>query len=238
MSASELRLTARKSLKGNWGKAALLVLCYSVIMYVISLALALIPIVGPIANAVISVPISYGFVVSFIKLKRGEEFKYAGFLNEAFANFGRVWGVYGHTLLKLILPLLLVFIFLVLLGTSGIASISISLLNTSAREGSSVLFIISFVGYIVSLIYLMVKGLLYSFTNYILYDNPNMSGKEIVEESERLMKGNRWKLIWLGLTFIGWAILSVFTLYIGLLWLLPYISISTICFYESLSKNS
>ena len=62
-----------------------------------------------------------------------------------------------------------------------------------------------------------------------------MSGKEIVEESERLMRGNRWNYVWLTLTFIGWLILCAFTFYIGAFWLMPYVSVSTVCFYEALA---
>ena len=65
-----------------------------------------------------------------------------------------------------------------------------------------------------------------------------MTGKEIVEESARLMKGNRWRFFWLGFSFIGWAFLSAFTLGIGMLWLLPYMMISIIFFYEELAGKS
>ena len=52
-----------------------------------------------------------------------------------------------------------------------------------------------------------------------------------------MMRGNRWSFFWLGLTFIGWVILSMFTLYIGLLWLIPYIMVSFVCFYEALAGD-
>ena len=51
------------------------------------------------------------------------------------------------------------------------------------------------------------------------------------------MKGHRGKYILLQLSFIGWIILSVFTLYIGMLWIFPYMQISMICFYEALKEN-
>lgn len=62
-----------------------------------------------------------------------------------------------------------------------------------------------------------------------------MAAKDIVEKSEELMKGHKWAFFWLGLTFIGWAILSCFTLGIGLLWLIPYMQIAQIIFYEDLA---
>ena len=70
------------------------------------------------------------------------------------------------------------------------------------------------------------------------YDNPNLSSKEVVEESEKLMTGNRGKYFVLQLSFIGWAILACLTFGIGFLWLTPYITISTICFYEALAGKS
>jgi len=63
-------------------------------------------------------------------------------------------------------------------------------------------------------------------------DNTESYFKEAVEESEKLMKNNRWNYFWLGLTFIGWFILSLFTFSIGLLWLVPYIIVTSIVFYE------
>lgn len=238
MLASEIRATARKSLAGKWGKAVLIVLVYLLIMFAIEFVLGLIPFIGQIISFIISIPIAYGLVVSFMKLKRGEEVQYTGFLSDGFANFGRAWGVCGHTILKMIVPVILVFVFAFLLGFSSAGMVASGIISeNSVGSGFSVLSLVAIIGYLISLGYCIVKGLLYSLTNYILYDNPNMSSKEIVEESSRLMIGNRWKLVWLELTFIGWAILSVFTFYIGLLWLAPYMAVSAICFYEALSGN-
>lgn len=228
MNASEIRANARKSLTGKWGKGALVVLCYLLIMWGINFVLGFLAFVGQIASIVISVPISYGLVVSFMKLKRGEEVKYTDFLTEGFSKFGKAWGVCGNTILKMIVPVILVIVFAVLLSFSVTGAVL-------GGDGFSVLAVIAIIGYVASLIYAVVKGYLYSLTNYILYDNPNMTGKEIVEESARLMKGNRWKLVWLSLTFIGWIILSAFTLYIGLLWVIPYMSVASVCFYEALA---
>ena len=52
------------------------------------------------------------------------------------------------------------------------------------------------------------------------------------------MTGNRAKLFWLELSFIGWSILAAFTLGIGYLWLAPYILFATIAFYKFVSGNS
>ena len=245
MVASQLRANARESLKGKWGKAALLTLSYFIIYLVISFVLNLIPVIGYIASIVISLPISFGLLASFIKLKRDEEIGYTDFLNLGFSNFGKVWAVFGNMILKMIVPFVLVVVFIFVFAF-GMGSSAASLFATTygyssymgSAAGFSLVALIGFVGYIVSLIYMVIKGYLYSLSYYILFDNPDKTGKEIVEESASLMKGNRWSFFWLGLTFIGWAILSVFTLYIGMLWLMPYMMVAMVCFYEALTNKT
>lgn len=245
MNSLQLRANARESLKGYWGKAALLTLCYGIIMFAINFFLALIPLIGAIVSFIICVPISYGYVTTFIKLKRHEEVTYTDFLSTGFENFGKAWGVTGNIILKMILPiaLVIIFVFVLMFGVSGSIINSISYYSSYSSSlglsaGFSGLALIGVIGYIASIIYCIIKAYLYVLSYYILYDNPTMTGKEIVEESARLMKGNRWSFLWLGLTFIGWAILSIFTLYIGYFWLIPYFMVTFVCFYESLAKNS
>lgn len=242
MVASQIRANARESLTGKWGKAALLTLTYSIIVFVIDFVCNLIPVIGGIALFVISTPISYGLIVSFMKLKRGEEVGYVDFLTSGFTSFGKVWGVIGNTILKMILPvcLIVIFIIIMVIGLSGsMVALNFATNSTSTATGAAaglgVLGVIGIIGYIVSLIYTVIKGYLYSLSFYILNDNPDMTGKEIVNESEKLMRGNRWRYFWLGLTFIGWAILATFTFGIGMLWLMPYMMIAMICFYEDLA---
>jgi uncharacterized membrane protein len=72
----------------------------------------------------------------------------------------------------------------------------------------------------------------YSLSFYILADHPEMGIMEALNESKRMMKGNKWKMFCLNLSFIGWGILCVFTLGIGFIWLLPYMEVSFIAFYD------
>lgn len=244
MIASQIRANARENLIGKWGKAALITLSYCIIVFVINFLCRIIPVLGPIILFVISTPISYGLLVSFIKLKRNEDVEYTDFLNNGFSNFGKVWGVVGNIILKMILPICLIIIFAIIMvvGFSGTivgltyGSMSYKV-STAMASGFSFFGFVGFLGYFASIIYTIVKGYLYSLSFYVLNDNTEMTGKEIVEESAKLMKGNRWRLFWLMFSFIGWAFLSAFTLGIGLLWLVPYMMIATVCFYEELVKK-
>ena len=74
----------------------------------------------------------------------------------------------------------------------------------------------------------------YSMVNFVLADNPGMDAMEAIAESKRLMKGNKWRLFCLDLSFIGWAFLSILTLGIGFIWLVPYQEAAYAAFYRDI----
>ena len=87
---------------------------------------------------------------------------------------------------------------------------------------------------------LIVPGILaafsYSMTPYILSENKDMTAREAIAESKRMMKGHRWRFFCLLISFIGWEILAGFTFGIGNLWVRPYVETACAAFYMDL-KN-
>ena len=83
----------------------------------------------------------------------------------------------------------------------------------------------------------IVKGYAYAMTPYVMNDRPDLDADDCIHESRMMMKGYKWKLFCMDLSFIGWAILCLFTLGIGLLWLQPYIEASHAKFYEELKAH-
>lgn len=234
MVSSQIRQEARTSLTGKWGKAAILTLIYAVIVYIVSFVLNIVPVFGSIANALLDVAFTYGLLKSFMKLKRGEEISYIDFLKEGFPVYGKLWGIIGNTLLKLIVPIVVAIVGFVVMFI-GIGSSAASMLSSTSTVSSASLSGVAVVGmliYIVGIIWCVIKGFYYSLTSYLLVDNEDMSAKDIVAKSEELMQGNRWAYFWLPITFIGWFILCGFTLGIGSLWLIPYLQVAQIVFYE------
>jgi uncharacterized membrane protein len=75
----------------------------------------------------------------------------------------------------------------------------------------------------------------YSMAFYIMDDNPTMGIMEAIESSSELMKGNKARFFCLGLSFIGWMILSALTLGIGYLWAGPYMNAAFAAFYLEIS---
>lgn len=233
----EIKKEAREALSGKWGKSVCIILASLLFTFALTLIQTLfitrpaIYFLISIASAIISIPLSFGLLISFIKLKRNENVKAFGFLKDGFSNFGKAWGIWFHTFIRLLLPFVCFFIIMIVLGfAAGFTSVSGSLgLSTG-------LSLITTAVYISCVVYLMSRALLYAIAYYLGYDNPGLSSKECVLKSAELMKGNRGNLFLLGLSFIGWAILAVIPMGIGLLWLAPYIQVSTVCFYERVAK--
>ena len=70
----------------------------------------------------------------------------------------------------------------------------------------------------------IVKSYSYAMVPFILADKPELSAKEAITLSRKMMDGNKWKTFVLDLSFIGWEILSVITLEIvGVFYVNPYI---------------
>lgn len=104
----------------------------------------------------------------------------------------------------------------------------------------------SFVIYILQMVFIILWALLliipgiikifaYSMSYYVAIDNPNLTARECIKESQRIMKGHKWELFCLHFSYIGWLFLSLFTLGILLLWVAPRIEQATYLFYLDVS---
>ena len=80
----------------------------------------------------------------------------------------------------------------------------------------------------------IIASLAYSQTIYIMLDHPDMSALDAIRASKQLMKGHKWEYFVLGLSFIGWSILSSFTLGLLSIWLTPYQYVTYANYYNGL----
>ena len=97
--------------------------------------------------------------------------------------------------------------------------------------------LISFYVILWSLLFIVpgiIAALKYSQTFYILVENPDLRPNEAISESKRIMEGYKMKLFLLGWSFLGWAILSVLSVGIGFIWLIPYANTTYAYFYKSI----
>ena len=84
----------------------------------------------------------------------------------------------------------------------------------------------------------VILGYAYAMAPYILAENPDITGTDALRLSRQMMKGHKWELFWLELTFIGWELLAAFTLGLGSLVLTPYKGVSKASFYRELQVQN
>ena len=77
----------------------------------------------------------------------------------------------------------------------------------------------------------------YAMTPYILEEHPEIGAWDASTRSREMMKGHKFDLFYLYLSFIGWFLLSLLTLGIGFIWLSPYVDAAKAAFYNDLKAE-
>lgn len=260
LSIGQVIKNTNKSLKNKYGKAILCTIIYEIVVYGLYFISNLITgnvqslnqnidmkrnitgIVFSLCSYIIIIPFMYSYFFNLMDLYREREFSFSNLYRYTINNFKKAWCLLGRKLQKLLLPILLLlvpyifmfFSFAIVIFTANGTTFN-EIANTTLIA-CTVVMIIALVLMVLAVILLYVKELLYFPIYYIAYDNPEMTGLEIVNESERIMKGNRLNYFALALIFMMAIVVSVIsTLGIGLIFVLPYIYFANMVFYDGLT---
>jgi uncharacterized membrane protein len=251
MKSKDIRQKAREILKDLPGKYQLFLI--PIILSVFSMSLTMRESIIPI-NSVMSFDFGVTFFPLFIQLLLAFFLTSACFTmlevvrhkqrEVSFSNVNLVFSteIFG----KLVMTVLVRWLYLILWSLIWIVGTIITVIGTLALVNNLTLntdttsaAIVTGVGLIIFLIgigILIVKQYSYSMAEYILYDKltaNNYNGpREILAESNRLMKGYKWKLFVLEFSFFGWYILTAFTFGLLYFYVLPYSSTAHVIFYN------
>ena len=80
----------------------------------------------------------------------------------------------------------------------------------------------------------IIKKYAYSMAYYVLADNPDFTAREALRESKRIMKGHKFDLFILELSFIFWNILVSITFGLAAIYVVPYKNATIANFYNSI----
>jgi uncharacterized membrane protein len=202
---SELRAEARASLKGKWGIAAVITLIYMVII-----ALA-----SPSGTTTLKGQQDFAVTTGGINPSLGLLFLLLG---------GTVFG-YG---------MLIIFLRSVREKRLEVSDLFSGFRNYGAVLATMLLQLTyTFLWSLLLIVPGIIKAYSYAMTPYLLHDNPDLGAETLICKSMEMMKGHKMKLFLLDLSFIGWGLLCVLTLGIGVLWLVPYVQSARAAFYEN-----
>lgn len=105
-------------------------------------------------------------------------------------------------------------------------------INESGRN-----FLIWSVCYVFGMVASIIVGLIFGMCYMIFLDDCERPVLECLSMSYKMMRGNKWRLFCLQLSFIGYIILGIFSVGIGYLWLVPYMNTSLVNFYRDLKGD-
>ena len=89
----------------------------------------------------------------------------------------------------------------------------------------------------------IIKSYSYKLAPYIAYENTDLSPREAIRLSQKMMAGYKMKFFLIDLGFFGLIVLSGIGLFIPMLWIMPYMECTYAVFYEEMKaawaeKNS
>lgn len=244
---TDYKNAALSALKGNWGKAVLAAVIYMAVMYIA---------IGPFAfNTVkmqnyarenmpqVSSGISFGSAMreameASIALSQDSE--YIAMQTKANGSMGLYYLLLFLVVMPLSVGLLNAFLKLLTQGDNEVPSNMYQIAKKNYWHKVWGMLLMTIFITLWSFLFVIpgiIKMFSYSMTPYILEENPELTANEAIDRSRAMMKGHKFDLFWLILSFIGWMILCIFTAGIGYLWLLPYMETSVAGFYEDVKAD-
>ena len=216
---------ALAALKGNWGKAVLATVIFMAIMYIA---------MGPYVYQSIQLQATMMTASSALD---------AEVLSQLSTAYGYM-GLYGLLGIFLIAPLMVglvnAFRVLLLQGDREVPTNMYKIAKKGYWHKVWGMFLMGVFILLWSMLFVIpgiIKTFSYAMTPYILEEHPELTANEAIDHSRAMMKGHKFDLFWLYLSFIGWGILCIFTLGIGTFWLYPYMQTAQASFYEDVKAD-
>ena len=230
MNRSELKSLSKSQLKGYWKVPILLTLIYGLVVLGLWLTQNFF-IAQPVAflflllTLVIEICATVGFPNFYLKFIKNRE---DTTLKDFFVSKTLLLKSLGYVLLMSLIGAIVGLI----IGLILVSSMCYSMFAGDYLQPSwGIIVVILLIGVLLTIFCLSV-----AMTTFILVDKEGIGVFKAIGLSIKMMKGYKWKLFLLYLSFIGWALLCILTLGIGYLWLAPYIYLTLTNFYKELDK--
>ena len=255
ISNTNIRSTAWNNLKPNIGIAVGAIILF----FIVSIAMSSLPFIGFLLQIFLTGALYVGYCFFFLKITRNEKAEIEDLFMPFKSKKIMVDSIITYLLIGLIITVvfiicLVLWAFIMLGGFEPVGSL-IEMFNSfmnSLNQVDSEVYSYDY-NYSIDpeLASLSVSSLFFSFlflvllpcaiislgmsqAYYLLADGKPKNGLEAITMSWSLMYNKKIKFLLLQLSFIGWIILSIFTLFFGFLILAPYISSSYATFYDNL----
>lgn len=220
---------------------------------VFGIVFAVLMVFGIAFSLFVSSPVAVGYQRYNLNLMDGAGQTDIGVLFRYFkVGYGKTIGlrvVYGLISFACLIPMLVGGLFFTYVGLKlGLhitldanPSQMISVFGTELSYVTAALLavLVLLLGATVTIVLLFVVLYRYAFCFMILAEYPEMRVIDALRNSANLMRGNKWRLFCLQISFIGWVILAALcTCGIGAFFLTPYMSAATAAFYDDIANRA
>ena len=86
--------------------------------------------------------------------------------------------------------------------------------------------------YLAGLALMLAVAFRYALVFYLMVDHEDMGVLEAFHHSTELMEGNKGRLFYIYLSFLGWSVLGMLSCGLGMLWIMPYMTQVSVNFYR------
>ncbi|RGY97263.1 DUF975 family protein [Clostridium sp. AM58-1XD] len=244
---AELKQMARQVLRGNYGICAgSLVLIGIAVMMIcfmgeipVAITMALSGSAGGFGMAVVA---SSGFMIFIIVIGLLEYIVMIGYMRLCYnictggeRNLGDLFFGFNHHLWKFVRLGLL---FIVLPQVLNIPVTFLRIVGAAAARHFVFLSVFSIIMTILQVVVSMYLLLNFSMAAMILVENPEKGLMDSLKESSQIMKGNKGRMFWLWLTFLGVVLLGYGSCGIGFIWIMPYMTCTHVFFYFDITDRA
>ena len=228
----KIKTKARKSLTGKYTDVVIAILIYGLLMGMCYATAAFIkePPMIIFLGLIITSLFYMGLLQIMIKIARNKKTSF----NELFQRTDTFFRCAAITIVFIAINAICA-----LLEFTAINSLSVFIsYQTDLNIALSSFMIV--VGIILSaaiMVFWIVLLLCLSQSYFILYDNEDMPLGDIFRLSMDMMDGHKTDYLLLCLSFVGWIFLGIFTMGILYLWLIPYMGVSMVNFYDKIKRD-
>lgn len=227
--SAELKRLSREHLNGHWGFAIGANLLMQMIMSAVLMPfyfLFLFSRRGMLQFNIYMLAVVIVAAVSIV-MQCGLSRIYLSFARKQEASIGMLFGEFSKRPDRYILGYLLLFGIQLLCILPGMICLIIGIVS-----GLVLASVIGVLLYFAGMVPMIIVVFRLALAFYLMVDHGDMGVLEAFRESTELMQGNKGRLFYIYLSFIGWSLLGMLSCGLGMLWVMPYMMQTMVNFYR------
>ena len=247
MLKNEYKMQAKVLLSGHWSKCIIITLLSFVYIFISILLVDIIAslfynniITGILLflDAFIILPVLYSTTICIKNINtKQDKFSYSDFVKTAILNAKRVLKIGGLLFLET-LPVILIFVLsFSLLVWSIFQTTYIYVLSGTIASNLIIIVVVSFILTVIFSNILMKKWIIHLISSFVMDEYTDLKMMDVITKSKLYFKNNKKKFMQIISSFSLWNSLSILSLGIGYLFLIPYMKLSFYLAYKSLDNK-